>query len=302
MAKAKDEDIDVVLDTPETSDENIEVVSAEETPKAEAAPAPASDPIDDSINELKRRLDAEQRARYDAERRANEASKQFNQARSQVDDTNIQLIDSAMNMLKMETDNLKAHYRDAMSAGDYDKASEIQVAMSSNAAKTLQLEQGKAAMEQQAKQPREPEIRPVSPPADPVEAFASQLSPRSAEWIRRNPQCVTDQRLFNKMMAAHQLALADGIAADSDDYFRSVEGTLGFNKAPVVDEAVSAAAAPTQRRQSAPAAAPVSRGTGSSNVVRISNEEREMARMMGMTDKEYALNKQALQKEGKLTH
>ena len=302
MAKEKDEDIDVVLDTPEEAEDNIEVVSTEEAPKVEAAAAPVPNPIDDSINELKRRLDAEQRARYDAERRANEASQQVTQARSQVDDTNIQLIDSAMNMLKMETDNLKASYRDAMSVGDYDRASEIQVAMSSNAAKTLQLEQGKAAMEQQAKQPRQPEIRPVAPPADPVEAFASQLSPRSAEWVRRNPQCVTDQRMYNKMMAAHQLALADGIPADSDDYFRSVESTLGFNKAPVVDEAVSAAAAPTQRRQSAPAAAPVSRGSGSSNVVRISNEEREMARMMGMTDKEYALNKQALQKEGKLTH
>ena len=59
----------------------------------------------------------------------------------------------------------------------------------------------------------------------------------------------------------------------------------------------------TQRR-SAPPAAPVSRsgnGTGSSpNVVRLTSAEREIASMMGMTDKEYAKNKVALQKEGKL--
>jgi phage I-like protein len=59
----------------------------------------------------------------------------------------------------------------------------------------------------------------------------------------------------------------------------------------------------TQRR-SAPPSAPVSR-SGSApgsrpNVVRLSNAEREMANMMGMTDMEYAKNKQALQKEGKL--
>ena len=68
---------------------------------------------------------------------------------------------------------------------------------------------------------------------------------------------------------------------------------------------VSAAAAPAQRRSS-PAAAPVSRsgtgtGGGSPNVVRLSADEREMAKMMGMTAEEYARNKLALIKDGKLT-
>jgi phage I-like protein len=35
-------------------------------------------------------------------------------------------------------------------------------------------------------------------------------------------------------------------------------------------------------------------------VVRLSKDEREMAQMMGMTDQEYAKNKLALVKEGKL--
>jgi phage I-like protein len=32
----------------------------------------------------------------------------------------------------------------------------------------------------------------------------------------------------------------------------------------------------------------------------LTSEEREMAQMMGMTEKDYAVNKVALQKEGKL--
>jgi hypothetical protein len=108
------------------------------------------------------------------------------------------------------------------------------------------------------------------------------------------------------MVAAHNLALADGYEADTYDYFAHVEDTLKLRqpaREATPEPALSEAAAPSQRR-AAPAAAPVSRaGTANGvrpNVVRLSAEEREMASMMNMTDIEYAREKQALQREGKL--
>jgi phage I-like protein len=66
---------------------------------------------------------------------------------------------------------------------------------------------------------------------------------------------------------------------------------------------MSTAASSTQRRSSPPAA-PVSRSNNTSgtrpNVVRLTAAEREMADNMGMKPEEYAKNKLALQKEGKL--
>ena len=66
---------------------------------------------------------------------------------------------------------------------------------------------------------------------------------------------------------------------------------------------VSSASAPVQRR-SAPPAAPVTRaGTANGqrpNVVRLSRAEAETARDLGMSEQEYARNKQLLQKEGRL--
>ena len=104
------------------------------------------------------------------------------------------------------------------------------------------------------------------------------------------------------MIAAHNLVTADGIASDTPEYFASVEKVLGIG-APVEEDALSFASAPAQRR-SAPAAAPVSRtGTATGtrpNIVRLSAEEREMASMMGMTPEDYARNKVALKREGKL--
>lgn len=147
-------------------------------------------------------------------------------------------------------------------------------------------------------------------PADPVEELASQLSPKSADWVRRNPQCVTDPRLYQKMVAAHNLAIADGYAPDTEDYFGFIEDTLKINRrqAPARaeaedDEPMSSASKPVQRR-SAPPAAPVTRaGTASGqrpNVVRLSRAEAETARDLGMSEEEYARNKQLLQKEGRL--
>jgi phage I-like protein len=63
-------------------------------------------------------------------------------------------------------------------------------------------------------------------------------------------------------------------------------------------------AAKPMARKAPPPAAPSSRaasnGSGGRNAVTLTREEREMAGIMGMTPEEYAKNKVALKKEGKL--
>jgi len=282
-----------VLDDNETKEPDIivEDIKAEE-------PKEDKDPVDDGLEALKAQLERERQARLDAERRANEAAQNAYQAQNEAQDTNLHLVSNAIETVKQTNDILKANYRDAMAAGDYDVAAEIQTEMSANAAKLLQLEQGKQALENA---PRYEAPQPYV--ADPVEALASQLSPRSADWVRRNPQFATDARLYSKMIAAHNLAVADGIPPDSDDYFDSIESILKVGSQRNAEDNTSAAAAPVQRRSSPPAA-PVSRsgtGTGSRpNRVTLSAEEREIASFMGMTPEEYGRNKLALKKEGKL--
>ncbi|NBV62695.1 MAG: hypothetical protein EBR73_16840 [Rhodobacteraceae bacterium] len=171
-------------------------------------------------------------------------------------------------------------------------------------AKLLQLENGRAALQEQAKNPR---IHPQQIPAyDPVETLASQLSPRSAAWVRAHPEFARNERLTQKMVAAHNLVTADGVQPDTDEYFETVERILGVQAPAASTAAADIGASAAAQRRSSPAAAPVSRsgtgtGGGSPNVVRLSADEREMAKMMGMTAEEYARNKLALIKDGKLT-
>tara|TARA_R110000868_G_scaffold102621_3_gene282653 strand:+ start:4066 stop:4956 length:891 start_codon:yes stop_codon:yes gene_type:complete len=295
MAEANKEQIEIHLDEPEKAKEaEIEIVKAEDVPVKTKPELPPE------VRELKFQLEQEKLARAEAEKRARMASEREYVAKNEVTDTNLSLINNAISSTQQETGYLKAGYREAMATGDYDRAAEIQQRMSDNAARLLQLENGKDALERQGRQ-----VAPqYQQPMDPVEALAAQLSPRSAAWVRNNPQFATEPRLFQKMIAAHNLALADGLQPDTDDYFATVEETLRIRRPePTYEDPMAQSASVTQRR-SAPPAAPVSRGgngTGSNpNRVTLSAAEREMAQMMGMTNQEYAQNKLSLQKEGKL--
>lgn len=257
------------------------------------------------IAELKAKLEREQIARAEAEQRARQHELASHRAQHEVQDGNLMIIKSAISTVKQNTESLKAAYSASMAAGDFDRAANIQEAMAANSAKLLQLENGRSALEQQLANP----VQPMPRQADPVEQVASQLSPRSATWVRNHPECVRDQKLYAKMVGAHNFAVADGYVPDSDAYFEFIERSLGYRSAPEQNESVDAAENPQstaasvrQQRTSAPAA-PTSRAASSNNgrpnVVKLTASEREMAEMMKMTPEEYAKNKILAQKEGR---
>lgn len=254
-------------------------------------------PPKEGIADLKRQLDEERARRAEAERRAAEAAQMAHVARIDKEDTDIQLVANAIDTLDRDTELLKQSLQYAMQTGNYAQQVALQEEISDNKAKLLQLRNGLDAMKSKPKAPP-----PQVMPADPVEAFAARLTPRSADWVRSHPDFVLDPAKNRKMIAAHELAVGDGIVPDTDAYFEAIEATLRIKPAAVqAEEDASATAAKViQRRDAAPAAAPVSRGQSSRNVVRLSAAEREMAEMMNMKPEEYAKHKMALQKEGKL--
>lgn len=310
------EDLEILLDEAEgekkDSAEDLVIESAEDKPGA-AASGDKDEPEkkvvepEEGVERLRESLAQERLARQEAERRSAAAHAEAQSARSEAQDSNLALVKNAVEAVKSQQESLKVRYRQARADGDIDAEADILAEMQTNAAKLVQLEQGHAVLEAQAKEPK-PEPRQA--PADPVEALAAQLSPRSAAWVRAHPQCATDQRQFQKMLAAHNLAVADGLQVDTDDYFAAIEGTMGLNRRSAeldVDDATSQAAKPAQRRQSPPAA-PVSRGgpAGSNpNRVTLTAAEREVASMMFPEEKDpyraYAANKLALQREGKMS-
>jgi hypothetical protein len=305
MADNQEEELEIVLeDAPEAKEPEIEVVKADEGEKKPESKVIAPE---EGLEALKAKLASEQQARERekaareaAERQRDEASEREYRARNEAQDSNLHLITNAIALVKQSADNIKARYRDAAANADFDAMAELQMEMATKASELQQLEQAKNHLEK-APKIEEPQ-RGVS---DPVEAVAQHMaktgSPRSAEWIRERPQFITDPRLNQKLMAAHNLAFADGYKPDSDEYFEKVESILGLGQER--SESRQDENAAPQRRASPPSA-PVSRsGNGPAanpNIVRLSSAEREMAASMQMTEKEYAKYKLELQREGKL--
>jgi len=273
---------------------------------------PADTTVDEGLEKLKKQLETEKAGRIAAERRADQASESEARARGEVQGTQIDLLTNAIGAVKQANESLKKEYSAALGAQDFDKVADLQLEMSTNAAKLLALENGKARLEKEPKPtPRQQQQQ------DMVEEFAGRCSPPAAAWVRAHPDYVRDAHKNRLMLAAHELALAQDIKADTDEYFEAIEKTLNLRK-PVPNgngngnghdpdhnaeiDPMSDAARP--KPKAAPAAAPVSRsGTGAGarpNTVTLSPQEVEIAEMNGLTPEEYAKNKIALKKEGRL--
>jgi len=306
MAGEKDQ-VEIEIDDPiidKTDEKEVLVIENEEKNANNKNIEP-----DDGISDLKNKLLEEQRLRFEAENRAREAVQRQYRAQNETEEANFALVEGAMRTLSEENEHIKAQYKEALSIGDYDRVADLQEAMAENKVRLSELRRGHEYMKSQRENTRR-EPHPPPQPADPVEALASNLSPRSADWIRRNPDYAKDQRLFQKMVAAHQMVTADGIQPDTDEYFEAIETTLKMRKQPdraqqraEEDDAMSEAAKPAQKR-AAPPAAPVSRsgtpGNTRSNAIRLTRAEVEAAADIGMTPEEYYKNKQLLQREGRM--
>lgn len=303
----EEDHVEVVLDEPkvEKKDEpEVEIIEE----KAEAAPEIEKTPIiepEEGIQELKRRLESEKQARLEAEKQAYQSNLRAERANNDAKDANYQLVVNAIETLKDRAETLKAAYKEASVVGDADKAAELIDAMTVNSQQLSELKRGEAAMKQAMKEAEEAAqrqpIRPVPPtPADAIEQMAQNTSPRSAAWLRENKAHLSTEREIRRMFRAHEDAVDEGIATDTDEYFAFVEGRLGLRKREVAEPVAEAPPAPKRAPQPPPA--PVSRSNQRSNVVRLTREQAEMAQVLGMSDGEYAKHMLALKKEGKIAN
>lgn len=278
------------------SDQNEDQIEIEDAQDVTVDEAPKAAPVDDAIESLRRQLEQERAARQEADRRAQALAAEAFSARNDVEDSNLRLIETAIDTVERDNAMLKAEYQRALASQDFARAAEITEGMQQNTVKLQQLTNGRDALKSR---PRE--VAPMPRSSDPVEAFASQLTPQSADWVRAHPEYVRDAKLNRRMIAAHELAVTDGIQPDTPEYFASIERTLGIAGRQANVDPADTAAKVVRQRDSAPAAAPVSRDSGTrGNVVRLTAAEREIAELSGLTPEQYAKQKLALQREGKI--
>lgn len=264
----------------------------------------------------KKLAEAEREARMRAEQYAMQQAQNVQYAQNEVQDSNLRIITNAIAATEQQAQAAERAYADAMAAGDYEAAAKAQRVIAQAESHLLQLENGKARLEEELSQPTEgrveaPRVPNFAPqvPRDPVEVYAERLTPKSAAWLRNHPE-VVDR--IPRLSRAHEDALEDGLVAESPEYFSYIEQRLGLQSQEEAPRRQTREPAPAPRKNMV--SAPVSSsGSVSSNTSRsqnsmvLSSDEVEMA-ILAEPDlprdkaiESYARNKAYLIKNGKLS-
>lgn len=265
------------------------------------APAKEITP-EEGIEELKAKLakrdqdvEAERNARAVSEARARDAETRAADAANRAQDSSVQQLESAKIAIAAAQQSLKGRLSQARADGDVEAEADIFAEISQNAARQHSLEMGIERAKQQPKHQAPAETTDV------VEHFANSLSPRSGRWVREHPEFVRDPSKNRRMIAAHEIAVTDGLPVDSDDYFKKVEEILGVRG----QNEIHVEEAQSPRRQIQPSAAPTSRSGASNNgakprTVTLTADQRDAAEASGLSYVDYAKNLLALKAEGRM--
>lgn len=305
------------------AEESVEI-SLDDEPKvqkAEKQPDPELNQQDEREQQLieikrqyeeqKRRAEAERSARQQAEQYAYEQSQKAQYAQYDAEGNRLQTYINAIEATEQAATNAERAYADAMAAGDYAAAGRAQRAMASAEAHLQRLnrekEQAEYSIESmrtegRVQAPPRPSFEPQQSPADPVEAMATRLTPKSAAWLRSHPEAASN---VGKLTAAHAAAIQlEGLEVESPEYFRYVEERLGISQpAPAKPAKKAMASAPVQSSSSMSS----SRSSGNGSTMVLSPSEVEMALLAEpelpreKALEVYARSKAALIREGKLS-
>ena len=187
------------------------------------------------LDEQRSYVEKERNARLQAEESARRHSEEAEFAKIETHDSNLKVIVNAIDAVEQSALNAERSYTDAMQAGDYAAAAKAQRAMASAESQLSQLYQAKTGVENYIRshvtegrvEAPKPEIRQMEAPQDPVEMLANRLTPKSAAWLRNNPQAAGQ---VNKLTAAHTAAVElEGIPVESPEYFAYIEQRLGLS-------------------------------------------------------------------------
>ena len=240
------------------------------------------DPLEDlkaQFNTISGRLSSTEAAHQQTQQELQRTQQTLQRTQQQVVSSQLDTVVSGISAAEAEAAAAEQTYVAAMEAGDHMAAARAQRAMTAAEARKVRLQEAKDDLEEAAKaQPtrrQEPHQQPSQPrqPADPVEAVASQLSARSAAWVRAHPECITDKKMNARMMAAHNLALADDIPVDSDEYFKRIEAGIKTAKA----EPAAKPQGDGRRPSSAAASATGAGGNGGVLEVKLTKREAQSA-------------------------
>jgi hypothetical protein len=191
------------------------------------------DPVEDLKSQFatmtQRATAAEQAAQQHA-RDLRETREQLQTVQTEVVTSQTETLESGIAAAEAEAAAAEQAYAQAFEAGDAMALARAQRVMATAVSRKDRLSEALDDLKDEVKskpaQRQDAPQRPRQAQQDPVEAFASNMTPKSAAWIRAHPEAITDRKKNLRMLAADNLARADGVEVESAEYFRRVEEAI----------------------------------------------------------------------------
>jgi hypothetical protein len=234
MAGEEDDGGEVIVSLPATEGE-IQVRKVE--PKAAGKEIESASFNEDPVEDLKsqfatmtQRATAAEHAAQQHARDLQDTRQQLQTVQSEVVTSQTETLESGIAAAEAEAAQAEAAYAAAFEAGDAMAVARAQRVMATAVSRKERLSEALEDLKEEVKakpaQRQDPAQRPRQAQQDPVEAFASNMTPKSAAWIRAHPEAITDKKKNARMLAAHNDAVADDVEIESPEYFRRVEAAI----------------------------------------------------------------------------
>jgi hypothetical protein len=232
-----DLDDDAIIVSLPIEDDGITKIEGGGEKKVEVA---ADDPIADlksQFSSMTQRATAAETLAQQTAHRLKEVTTELQTTKAAVTDSQLDTVLSGIQAAEAEATAAERDFVAAVEAGDAMAQARAQRKMSAAEVRVQRLTEAKGDLEEvkTAKPVQRTEARtePRQQTSDPVEQVIinGKVPPKSAQWLRAHPDCVTDPKKNARMMAAHQMAIAEDIPVESDEYFALIEKTVGGMKA-----------------------------------------------------------------------
>lgn len=264
------------------------------------------------IADLKKSEEMQRRLAWEYEEKLRQAQDQHRRTTEENEElivgTGLAAATEKVERFKIAANNALLELRAAKDAGDtaaeieaQDKLLSAKVWQSRAEEEVEKFKLGKEEAEQRKKEPPKL-VEARQSTGDPIDGY--DLPSSAKDWLRAHREYVTDQYKADELGLIHRRAERKGLRPGMPDYLPFIEnGLREIGSLPKLEESNDEPAPEPDRRASI-VSAPVSReapsgGTGqrASTKIRLTAEEQEYARISGITDVEYARQKQKLSQE-----
>jgi hypothetical protein len=264
-------------------------------------PSPRSDAPDlnGQIEALRRSERAWQQRSMQAEAQVQAAQNWYTQQQmfGQLQQTYEQL-EGGIQARTAELEQAKQDYAVALSRNDYNTAAEAQARMTATQQAIADIQNGQVElseyaqkMQQQAQQPQQPAPQLNAQNIDQfIETQLPDLLPSEKEWLKSHPDALLDAGNQQRLNIAFHDSVRDGLKRGTPEYFRHMDRRLGYESEDYSRESSD----PTSMVLEANRSKPQRRSRGGREVT-LSKEERDMARLSGISEEEYGRQKLHLQ-------